>query len=95
MPLGKVTVGTTATTVRAGEERKQIIVSNLSTSTTIYFSTDGTTPTAPAGASPGVPLGPGERYISNQDDRRSVVCNCPIIAITASGTADVGFNVML
>ena len=95
MPLGKVTVGTTATTVRAGEERKQIIVSNLSTSTTIYFSTDGTTPTGPAGSSPGVPLGPGERYLANQDDRRSVVCNCPIIAITASGTADVAFNVML
>ena len=95
MPAGKVTVGTTAVTVRAEEERKQIIVSNLSAATTIYFSVDGGTPTAPAGAAPGTPLGPGERYIINQDDRRSTVCNAPIIAITAAGTADVAFNVML
>ena len=95
MPLGKVTVGTTATVVRATEERKQIVVSNLSSSTPIYFSIDGSTPTAPSGANPGIPLGPGERYVCNEGDRRSVVCNGGITAITASGTADVGWSVML
>ena len=95
MPAGKVTVGTTAVVVRAGEERKQIIVSNLSTTTPIYFSIDGGTPTAPAGSAPGVPLNPGERYVLCQDDRRSVSVNAPIIGITASGTAEVGFNVQL
>lgn len=92
MPSGKVTVTTTATVVRAGEERKQIIVSNLSSTTTIYFSIDGANPTGPAGANPGTPLGPGERYVAAQDDRRSTVCNAPIIAITASGSAEVAFN---
>jgi hypothetical protein len=92
MASGKVTVGTTATTVRAGEERKQLIVTNLSGTTTIYFSVDGGTPTPPSGANPGTPLGPGERYLVNRDDLRSVVCNAPIIAITAAGTAEVAFN---
>lgn len=95
MPLGKVTVGTTAVVVRAEEERKEIIVSNLSATTPIYFSIDGTNPTAPAGASPGTPLGPGERYVVTADRDRSVAANVAIIAITAAGTADVGFNVKL
>lgn len=95
MPLGKVTVGTTATTVRAGEERKQIIVSNLSEAVVVYFSLDGSTPTPPSGANPGTPLAPGERYIASQGDRRDVTANSPLIAVTASGTADLGFNVML
>lgn len=95
MPSGKVTVGTTATVVRAGEERKLLIVANLSSTTPIYFSVDGGDPTAPAGANPGTPLGPGERYIINQDERRSTVCNHPFIAITASGTADVGWNTQI
>lgn len=95
MPAGKVTVGTTAVVVRAEEERKQIIVSNLSATTPIYFSIDGGTPTGPSGAAPGTPLNPGERYIVNEDGRRSTVCNAPIIAITAAGTADVAFNVKL
>lgn len=95
MPAGKVTVGTTAVTVRAGEERKQIIISNLSATTPIYFSIDGGTPTAPSGAAPGVPLNPGERYVLCEEDRRAVAVNATIIAITASGTAEVGFNVQL
>jgi hypothetical protein len=93
MALSKVTIGTSATLVLAEGERKGFIVSNLSANT-VYLSVSGDPlPTLPSGVRPGVPLFPGERYITTQEDRRSVVSNQAVYGISAAAS-DVGVEVI-
>ena len=93
MPLSKVSIGTSATLILAEGERKGFIVSNLSANT-VYISVSGdVAPTLPTGSKPGVPLFPGERYITTQEDRRSVVCNQAVYGIAAAAS-DVGVEVI-
>ena len=95
MSLSKVSVGTSPTLIAPWQERKGIIISNLSAQT-IYLSVSGDTAVSlPAGSTPGIPLYAGERYFAAQEDRRSVVSNQAIYGIAASGTADVSVEAIL
>ena len=95
MPTGKVTVTTTPTLVRAESERKIIAVTNLSSSVTVWMTFNGeAVVTGPSGANPGIPLRPGDTFISSQEDRRSVVSNQAVYAVTESGSAEVGFHTL-
>lgn len=95
MPTGKVTVSTTPVLVRAEKERRLIAVTNLSTSVPVYITFNGeAVVTGPSGANPGIPLRPGDTFLSSQEDRRSVVPNQAIYAVTESGSAEVGFHTL-
>lgn len=95
MPTGKVTVTTTPTLVRSESERKLIAVTNLSAAVTVYITFNGeVVVTGPSGANPGIPLRPGDTFLSSQEDRRSVVPNQAIYAVTESGSAEVGFHTL-
>ena len=92
--IAKVSVGTSATLIRAAEERKGYIVTNQGAAV-VYLSLGGeATVTLPAGASPGMPLNPGERVIASQEDRRSVAVNQAIYGIVESGTCAVSIEVI-
>lgn len=95
MPTGKVTVTTTPTLVRSESERKLIAITNLSTSVPVYITFNGeAVVTGPSGANPGIPLQPGDTFLSSQEDRRSVVPNQAVYAVTESGSADVAFQTL-
>lgn len=95
MPTGKVTVTTTPVLVSAEKERKLIAVTNLSDSVRVYITFNGeSVVTGPSGANPGIPLQPGATFLSSQEDRRSVVPNQAVYAVTESGTAEVGFHTL-
>lgn len=95
MPTGKVTVTTTPVLVRSAMERRFIAVTNLSASVPVYITFNGeSTVTGPSGANPGIPLRPGDTFMSSQLDRRATVPNQAVWAVTESGTAEVGFHTL-
>ena len=95
MPTGKVTVSTTPVLVSAAAERKLVAITNLSASVPVYITFNGeSVVTGPSGANPGIPLRPGDTFISSQEDRRSVVSNQAVYAVTESGSAEVGFHTL-
>jgi hypothetical protein len=80
MAAVELTTGVAATIAAASYKRARVVY-HYAAGVTVYLSLDGTTPTDPFGANPGIPLEAGSIY---SDDRTGAPMQ-PIKAIQNSG----------
>lgn len=91
--ISKHAIGTTATLVRSAEERRWIIIQNLS-DTDVFLALDGSTDvTIASGLKPGVRIAANGGNLSVGESQRDTTTNFPIYAIHGgTGTKDISFQ---